>query len=77
MEYLKNPIVIGILFALIWLIAYVINNKLTGEEVKNPTLMKVGLLGFMTGTGSVLLYKLVEGSKISFEQEILTGNPDF
>jgi len=79
MELLGNPLVIGLIGAVIAMLFFLVHQKVTEskEETKPVDYFKMALLGFTIGTSSVLLYDLAGETKISLDQDILTGNPDF
>ena len=82
MELLGNPLVIGLISAVIAIVFFFIHTKLSQVDNKENTTQpieyfKMALLGFIIGTSSVLLYELAGETKIKLDQDILTGNPDF
>jgi uncharacterized membrane protein len=73
-----NPIIVGIVSALIAIISYFIDLKLTNEKYNQQRLIKITLLGVCIGISNIILFTLLQSNIKSIStQDIMTGNPDF
>jgi len=78
MEYLHNPIIIGLIASILSIILYFINIKVTKEESQTSDYLKVGTLGLILGMTSIFIYNIAGDTTFpSLDQDILTGNPNF
>ena len=74
-----NPFFMGILSAVIAVVAFLINYKIRNEKINNNELMKVSLLGFFLGMiNTLIVIYISSGGPVPIENEdFFTGNPDF
>ena len=78
MEYLHNPIIIGLIASILSIILFFINIKVTKEDSQPSDYLKAGALGLILGITSIAVYKIAGDTTFpSLDQDILTGNPNF
>ncbi len=75
---LQNPFIVSFICAVISMILSAINLKASKEKITAGPIIKVGLLVFgMVLLGLTIISSDSQSGGKGFEQEILTGSPDF
>ena len=79
---LEYPFIIGIIFGIINILLFLINEKVASRKWEKRDIAKSFIHGFILSAGSVLMYILYTGQKpipliSGGEQDIMLGTPDF
>jgi hypothetical protein len=77
MEILQNPIAICIIVAILTIILIKININITNEKINNVNFTKIVILVIIMTLLSIILYNFSNNTKVSLDQEIFTGAPNF
>lgn len=74
-----NTVIVGLISAILAIIAYIINAKVRDQEIETMEMLKMGSLGFALGISNILILQQLGGSSAlgTSAPEFLTGNPDF
>lgn len=74
-----NTVIVGLISAILAIIAYIINAKVRDQEIETMEMLKMGSLGFALGISNILILQQLGGSSAlgTSSPEFLTGNPDF
>lgn len=72
-----NPFIIAIISSIVVIIVYLINKKIYNEEISNKDLLKMCILGFCIGLMNSMLMIFASDTPLKFDQEIMTGTPNF
>ena len=74
-----NTLIVGLISAILAIIAYIVNAKVRDQEVETMEMLKMGTLGFLLGVSNILVLQQISGNSSmgSSTPEFLTGNPDF
>ena len=74
-----NTLIVGLISAILAIIAYILNAKVRDQEVETMEMLKMGTLGLLLGVSNILVLQQISGNSPlgSSTPEFLTGNPDF
>tara|TARA_Y100000992_G_C21145153_1_gene433357 strand:- start:99 stop:341 length:243 start_codon:yes stop_codon:yes gene_type:complete len=75
-QMVGNPIIMGVLSAIIAALAFILNSKIRKQDIDNISVMKTLLLGFGIGCFNTILIIYFISSKSS-DPDMFIGNPDF
>jgi hypothetical protein len=79
---LEYPLIIGIIFGVINILLFLINEKVASRKWENRDLIKSFIHGFLLSASAVYMYLLYTGQQptpliSSSDQDIMLGTPDF